>query len=756
MNMMIEQNTGYANLIHSILDFLNYHYLEILNNPNYLGDREKALKNYNLKNIVQFHTAFFDEVFDVSKSYYDDLSKNNQEKLFNSLNRGMRIIDNENQMYSYFYSYGRMHKAKLYYAFNQLPESFLLHDEINIIDYGCGQAIGTLCYRDYIAQIFGNKQKIKNVVLIEPSEICLRRAALHASSFLPYSQIITVNKRFEDIVPEDIVCDADTPTLHIFSNVIDMPCFDTNRFASLLNQRLKGFNYFVCVSPKVRQSEEKMENFASLLHGEDMFCKSLEKNELHSDHEWTCSVCTFFVTTDPNFKFVENTDSVSTKLVGTDRSPHHIIDSDGVVYNRNKTRLLSHRHKAYHPYHYTLSGETIVIADYAFDNFGYKSIEIPNTVTHIGDYAFIDCALERINIPKGVVFIGKNPFCYYRHRRHSVKELSIESESCRFIANNGFLIDSHEKRLISYYGSQSIVSIPNTIKVIGDSAFSNCYTIQQVIIPESVERIESHAFYGCEQLQNIMIPDSVLYIGESAFEHCSSLQNVKLSSSLSVIKDCAFRGCSSITVTTIPNTVTQLGNSVFERCKSLKTIVLSNKIKIIGEHTFQECWDLQQITIPNSITEIGPSAFKECKSLKELYLPDSITTIGCCAFENCFFLEQITIPDSVTMIGSHAFKYCGITHINIPNSITIISWGAFSHSSLRQVCLPHGVTTIKDSAFNGCRDLQQIFIPDTVSFIGDYAFCDCWNLQQIIIPKGCMDAFKNLFEENLRDKLVEQ
>lgn len=292
--MMIEQNAGYANCIHYILDFLNYRCLEILNDPNYLGDQEKALKNYNLKNIVQFQTAFFDEIFDVSKSYYDDLSKNNQEKLFNSLNRGMQIIDNENQLYSYFYSYGRMHRAKLYYAFNQLPESFLLHDEINIIDYGCGQAIGTLCYRDYIAQIFGNKQKIKNVVLIEPSEICLKRAALHSSVFLPYSQITTINKTFEDLVPEDIVCDADIPTLHIFSNVIDMPCFDTNHFASLLNQRLKGFNYFVCVSPKVRQSEEKMDNFASLLHGEGVFCKSLDKNELHPDHEWTCSVCTFF------------------------------------------------------------------------------------------------------------------------------------------------------------------------------------------------------------------------------------------------------------------------------------------------------------------------------------------------------------------------------------------------------------------------------------------------------------------------------
>ena len=118
-------------------------------------------------------------------------------------------------MVTYFYAFGLMHQAKLNYAFKHLPEEFLEQPEIKIIDYGCGQALGTMCYADFLREK-GYSQKVKTITLIEPSEMCLKRAALHVSVFFPNAEIKTVNKSFDELDRDDIYCDEDIPTLHVF------------------------------------------------------------------------------------------------------------------------------------------------------------------------------------------------------------------------------------------------------------------------------------------------------------------------------------------------------------------------------------------------------------------------------------------------------------------------------------------------------------------------------------------------------------
>ena len=48
-------------------------------------------------------------------------------------------------------------------------------------------------------------------------------------------------------------------------------------------------------------------------------------------------------------------------------------------------------------------------------------------------------------------------------------------------------------------------------------------TDSEVTIPDSVTEIGSYAFYGCTSLTSITIPDSVTVIGDGAFENCESL-----------------------------------------------------------------------------------------------------------------------------------------------------------------------------------------------------------------------------------------
>ena len=126
----------------------------------------------------------FDRIRAFANTFINELPTKLTTELYDSLNRGTDLLDSEPSMLVYLFSFGKMHQAKLNYAFSKIPDGFMDQSEINIIDYGCGQAVGTMCYADYL-KARGDNQKIKSITLIEPSEICLKRAALHASVFFP-------------------------------------------------------------------------------------------------------------------------------------------------------------------------------------------------------------------------------------------------------------------------------------------------------------------------------------------------------------------------------------------------------------------------------------------------------------------------------------------------------------------------------------------------------------------------------------------
>ena len=143
--MMIEQNTNYA------------YKLKYMQNPS------------------------FDKVRDLATQFFLELPEQLRNELYESLKRGVDLLDSEPLMVTYLFSYGQMHQAKLNYAFGKMPEDILQQDEINIIDYGCGQALGTICYADFLREK-GYSQKVKQITLIEPSEMVLKRATLHTFS----------------------------------------------------------------------------------------------------------------------------------------------------------------------------------------------------------------------------------------------------------------------------------------------------------------------------------------------------------------------------------------------------------------------------------------------------------------------------------------------------------------------------------------------------------------------------------------------
>lgn len=79
------------------------------------------------------------------------------------------------------------------------------------------------------------------------------------------------------------------------------------------------------------------------------------------------------------------------------------------------------------------------------------------------------------------------------------------------IADNGFNVDFYSTR-----SKIKSITIPDTIKKIGSSAFANCDNLTSATIPDSVTSIGESAFLGCSSLTSITIPGSVTSISNSA------------------------------------------------------------------------------------------------------------------------------------------------------------------------------------------------------------------------------------------------
>lgn len=126
--------------------------------------------------------------------------------------------------------------------------------------------------------------------------------------------------------------------------------------------------------------------------------------------------------------------------------------------------------------------------------------------------------------------------------------------------------------LVKYNGAATEVVIPDSVKIIGDSAFSGCKGITSVVIPDSVQEIGSGAFRDCIALPHITIPDSVQKIGQSAFEGCTALAAVVIPDSVKEIRSKAFAECISLTAIVIPASVQTIGPEAFLDCKSLRTV----------------------------------------------------------------------------------------------------------------------------------------------------------------------------------------
>ncbi|MBR1751529.1 MAG: leucine-rich repeat domain-containing protein [Ruminococcus sp.] len=366
----------------------------------------------------------------------------------------------------------------------------------------------------------------------------------------------------------------------------------------------------------------------------------------------------------------------------------------------------------------TLPKSLKVIEDGALQmNEKLKSVTIPDGVTSTGAYTFYGCkSLKTVKLPKSVTHVGTNAF-------YGTKWLANLQKKDPLVVVNGILIDGRT--------AKGKVTIPSTVKTIGDTAFWYNEDITSVKIPNSVKTIGEEAFSGCTKLKTIKIGKKVNEIGINAFSGTKWIENSLNKNNILVVNDILLSS----------NRETLKGK-----------VTLPSGIKVINSFALSNCSEITSVTIPDGVKEIKNSAFFSCTKLKTIKIPKSVEKIGSWAFRSTKWFDNkqkknpLVIANNI-LIDASAAK----GKVVIPEGVTSISEGAFGLPNMYYVekvtslTIPSTVKEINRYAVANCPSLKTVKIKNGVKIIDEEAFIDCTSLNNVIIPKSVKEIGKYAF-----------
>ncbi len=67
------------------------------------------------------------------------------------------------------------------------------------------------------------------------------------------------------------------------------------------------------------------------------------------------------------------------------------------------------------------------------------------------------------------------------------------------------------------------ITLPESLKVIGKTAFAHCDQLEEVVLPAGVEDIRDGAFWGCLSLKRVVLSMTTKRISETAFPKNSDI-----------------------------------------------------------------------------------------------------------------------------------------------------------------------------------------------------------------------------------------
>ena len=306
-----------------------------------------------------------------------------------------------------------------------------------------------------------------------------------------------------------------------------------------------------------------------------------------------------------------------------------------------------------------------------------------------------------------------------------------------------------ELQKVTIPGSVTLDGSAYSVKAVGSRAFTNCTSLDSLIIEEGVETIGNSAFEYCPNLRYLILPEGLKTIGSRAFTNMGNWRNNAKSKLV------------------LPSTLTSIGEEAFYYARGLSLVV--SKILspfAINKNVFCNGWhwnDDIQIYEKSDATLYVPVDTKSTylategwdmfadilegdpmeatvDDLKYIYVTSSKTATVVGRAENSSN-NNLTIPSivsingneySVKSVGKGAFRDSGIESLVVSSGVEDIGKEAFiSCWRLKKVELPSTITSIGESSFRECDALTIVDLPSSLTAIGEYAFFSCDNLSAV-------------------------
>lgn len=220
----------------------------------------------------------FQKIRGIACKAISGLNTDERVSIYHSLNRGVNLLSTHEQLCQYLYSFGNMHEAKIHAALSHLQPKKYRGKTLQVIDWGCGQGLATICFLDYLREN-SIETDVTRILLIEPSTLALERAELHLSSYVQPAKIVPLNKYVNEITAEEIVSDVDI-TIHFFSNILDVDSVNIKQLAQTIANAVKAEHDFICVGP-LNANNQRIDAFYNWFQNPELIWTESHNKDTH-------------------------------------------------------------------------------------------------------------------------------------------------------------------------------------------------------------------------------------------------------------------------------------------------------------------------------------------------------------------------------------------------------------------------------------------------------------------------------------------
>ena len=211
------------------------------------------------------------------------------------LNHGIDLLKSDEGLDCYIGAYGEMHQAKCRAVMQNMPfppkDGQGVSLSLEIIDWGCGQGIGTVCLVDYLKER-ELTQWLKKITLIEPSKASLRRAVVNVTKATCNGVRITPLNEYLPSVHDDSrdnIHYEQNCVFHIFSNILDVTNIDLAKLAR--SMAIPGhMHYVLCMGP-LNANAFRIDRFCEIFAPTEVFSNISSGNygrTSDTNYRYTC------------------------------------------------------------------------------------------------------------------------------------------------------------------------------------------------------------------------------------------------------------------------------------------------------------------------------------------------------------------------------------------------------------------------------------------------------------------------------------